>query len=230
MALPLEAAQVRSAWASLAGLDELRDLQVVVDAGSALCPRGWVGLLSLDGTVTAVVPDAAQVPMAQAALAGQTPAQVTTAEVVVPRFGGVAELLGPAALFYPTAPLSGSPRERQHVVRAGPDGLGDLLHAAGAEDANESGLGDISALAFVIRDQVAIVAACGWQAWPARIAHLCALTRPAYRRQGLAQAVAAQAIDEAVAEGLLPQWRARPAASQSWLRASAWYGSAPSSA
>ncbi len=149
MALPLETAQVRSAWASLAGLDELRDLQVVVDAGSALCPRGWVGLLSLDGTVTAVVPDAAQVPMARAALAGLTPAQVTTAEVVVPRFGGVAELLGPAALFYATAPLVASTRVRQHVDRAEPDELGDLLHDAGAEDANESGLSDISALAFV---------------------------------------------------------------------------------
>jgi hypothetical protein len=53
MPLPLETAQIRSAWALLAGLDQLCDLQVVADAGSALCPKGWVGLLSLDGTVTA---------------------------------------------------------------------------------------------------------------------------------------------------------------------------------
>jgi GNAT superfamily N-acetyltransferase len=214
MALPLETARVRSAWALLAGLDQLRDLQVVVDAGSALCPSGWVGLLALDGTVTAVVPDAAQVPMARAALAGLTPAEVTTSEVVVARFGGVAELLGPAALFYATAPLVASTRVRQHVERAEPDELGDLLHDAGTEDANESGLSDISAAAFVVRHNGAIVAACGWRAWPGPIAHLCVLTHPAYRRQGLAQAVAAQAIEEAAAEGLLPQWRARPTESQ----------------
>jgi hypothetical protein len=166
MALPLETGQIRDAWALLAGVDELRDLQVVVDGGSALCPRG------------------------------------------------VAELLGPAALFYPTAPLPGSTRERQHVERAELDELGDLLRDAGTEDANESGLADISAPAFVLRDKGAIVTACGWRAWPGRIAHLCVLTRLAYRRQGLAQAVAAQAIGEAAAEGLLPQWRARPVASQ----------------
>jgi GNAT superfamily N-acetyltransferase len=213
MALPLKTGQIRDAWALLAGVDELRDLQVVVDGGSALCPTGWIGLLSLDATVTAVVPHRAQVPMARVALAGLTPAEVTTPEVVVPRFGGVAELLGPAALFYPTTPLPGSTRERQHE-RAELDELGDLLRDAGPEDANESGLGDISAPAFVLRDKGAIVTACGWRAWPGRIAHLCVLTRPAYRRQGLALAVAAQAIGEAAAEGLLPQWRARPAASQ----------------
>jgi GNAT superfamily N-acetyltransferase len=195
-------------------LDQLRDLQVVVDAGSALCPKGWLGLLSLDGTVTAVVPNADQVPMARAALAGLTPAEVTTPAVAVPRFDGVAELLGPAALFYPTAPLPGSARERQPVDRAELDELGDLLHDAGTEDANESSLANISAPAFVIRDGAVIVAACGWRAWPGGIAHLSVLTRPAYRRQGLAQAVAAHAIERAASEGLLPQWRAKPAASQ----------------
>jgi GNAT superfamily N-acetyltransferase len=214
MPLPLDTAQIRSAWALLAGLDQLGDFKVVVDAASAICPKGWVGLLSLDDTVTAVVPDAAQVPMARAALAGLTPAEVTTPEVVVPRFDAVAELLGPAALFYPTDPLPGSARERQRVERAGLDELGDLLHDAGTEDANESSLANISAPAFVIRDGVVIVAACGWRAWPGGMAHLGVLTRPAYRRQGLARAVAAHAIEHAAADGLLPQWRARPAASQ----------------
>jgi GNAT superfamily N-acetyltransferase len=117
-------------------------------------------------------------------------------------------------LFYPTVPFPGLTRERQHLERAGLDEIGELLHDAGPDDANESGLGNISAPAFVTRDQGAIVAACGWRAWPGGIAHLCVLTRPAYRRRGLAQAVAAQAVEEAAAEGFLPQWRARPFASQ----------------
>jgi GNAT superfamily N-acetyltransferase len=214
IALPLGTAQIRGAWALLAGLDQLRDLQVVVDAGSALCPRGWVGLLSLDGTVTAVVPGAPHVPLARAALAGLSPDEVTNPEVVVPRFGGVAEILGPAALFYPTAALPALARQHHGVETAELNELGELLDDTGTADANESGLANISSPAFVIRDDAAIVAACGWQVWPGRIAHLCALTRPAYRRQGRAQAVAARAIDEAAAEGLLPQWRARPVASQ----------------
>jgi GNAT superfamily N-acetyltransferase len=65
-----------------------------------------------------------------------------------------------------------------------------------------------------MREKGAIVAACAWRAWPSRIGHLRVLARPGYRRQGLAQAVAAPAIEEAAGEGLLPQWRARPAASQ----------------
>jgi GNAT superfamily N-acetyltransferase len=40
------------------------------------------------------------------------------------------------------------------------------------------------------------------------------LIRPAYRWQGLAQAVSSEAIEAARAEGLLPQWRARRVASQ----------------
>lgn len=173
--MPLETAQVRAAWAGLAGLEQLHDLQVVADADSFLCPRGWVGLLTLDGTVTAVVPGPAQVAMARAALAGLTPPEVTSAEVVVPRFAAVAEVLGPAALFYPTAPLRRWPSEHKLVGRAGLDELRDLLHDAGTEDANESGLGKISAPAFVLREGHAVVAACGWRLWPGRIAHLCVL-------------------------------------------------------
>jgi GNAT superfamily N-acetyltransferase len=161
-----------------------------------------------------VVPDEAQVPMARAALAGLAPANLTTPEVVMARFGGVAEVWGPAALFYPTAPLRRWSREDQCSERAEPEQLGDLLDDAGTEYANESGLSKISAPAFVVRDGAAVVAACGWRLWPGGIAHLCVLTRPAYRRRGLARTVAAQAIEQAAAEGLVPQWRARPVASQ----------------
>ncbi|MHB8340030.1 MAG: GNAT family N-acetyltransferase [Mycobacteriales bacterium] len=50
--------------------------------------------------------------------------------------------------------------------------------------------------------------------WPGQLAHLSVLTDPAARRRGYAKVVAAAAIRDAEGAGLLPQWRARPLASQ----------------
>ncbi|MFB9852823.1 GNAT family N-acetyltransferase [Micromonospora andamanensis] len=45
------------------------------------------------------------------------------------------------------------------------------------------------------------------------------LTAPSRRGRGLARTVAAAATADSLAEGLLPQWRARPAASRRVARA-----------
>jgi ribosomal protein S18 acetylase RimI-like enzyme len=72
---------------------------------------------------------------------------------------------------------------------------------------------------FAIYDEVGQLAAvCGYEHWPARIAHLCVATAPQYRRRGAGRKVSEAAIASAVAEGLLPQWRARPEASKMLAR------------
>ncbi|WP_326702558.1 GNAT family N-acetyltransferase [Streptomyces cyaneofuscatus] len=59
-----------------------------------------------------------------------------------------------------------------------------------------------------------MLAAAGYAHWPRDTAHLCVLTAPDARGGGLARRVASEATAHALAAGLLPQWRARPAASR----------------
>lgn len=59
-----------------------------------------------------------------------------------------------------------------------------------------------------------VIAAAGWCRWPTGVAHLSVLTVPDQRGRGVARAVAGAAVADALAAGLLPQWRARPLASR----------------
>jgi GNAT superfamily N-acetyltransferase len=214
---PADVVGVREAWAQLAGVERLDGIQVIVRPESALSVPGWCGFLSLDGTLTAVVPDDFHLGIVSAALVGLSATEATTPEIIVPRFSEVAEVLGPAALFYPTASVQDG-WGRYEVDQETVDQLDGLLREVSPEDVAESGLDEITGPVFLIRQGDEVAAACGWQEWQARIAHLCILTRPAYRQRGLAAAVAAAALRAAVSEGLLPQWRARPIASQRLAR------------
>ncbi|HST67608.1 MAG TPA: GNAT family N-acetyltransferase, partial [Mycobacteriales bacterium] len=98
------------------------------------------------------------------------------------------------------------------VEWAGPEELAALLAAADPAEAGESGLAGLPRAA-VIRSGGSVVAAAGYDRWPARTAHLCVLTDPAHRGRGHATRVAAVATAAALADGLLPQWRARVPAS-----------------
>jgi hypothetical protein len=53
------------------------------------------------------------------------------------------------------------------------------------------------------------LAGAGYDIWGGILAHLAILTAPDQRRKGFAQRVAAVAVEEAMAAGLVPQWRAR---------------------
>ena len=57
------------------------------------------------------------------------------------------------------------------------------------------------------------VAAAGYLTWPGGVAHLSVLTDPACRGRGLAKLAGSLATADALACGLLPQWRARVPAS-----------------
>jgi RimJ/RimL family protein N-acetyltransferase len=86
-------------------------------------------------------------------------------------------------------------------------------------EAEESGLEEITSAAFVVRAGHDVVAAAGYQSWLGTAAHLSILTAPGYRGRGLARQVASAAVADALAGGLLPQWRARPEPSRRVARA-----------
>jgi RimJ/RimL family protein N-acetyltransferase len=65
----------------------------------------------------------------------------------------------------------------------------------------------------VVLDGDRAVAAAGYLTWPGSVAHLSVLTDPAFRGRGLAKLAGSSATADALACGLLPQWRARVPAS-----------------
>ncbi|MFH8345476.1 GNAT family N-acetyltransferase [Streptomyces sp. NPDC018045] len=133
-------------------------------------------------------------------------------------------------------------------LSAGPAAVTALLEAAGRTDAEESGLAEITSPAFAVcpqgagpvsagavdagavgagavgagavgADEPVLTAAAGYRHWPRGTAHLCVLTAPDRRGEGLARRVASAAVAHALAAGLLPQWRARLPASRRVARA-----------
>ncbi|MEV4541235.1 GNAT family N-acetyltransferase [Micromonospora echinaurantiaca] len=98
-----------------------------------------------------------------------------------------------------------------------PDVAG-LLAEVPADDAAESGLGDITSDVFVVREDSRVVAAAGYRRWPGSVAHLAVLAGVRSRGRGLAGAAASAAVADALRDHLLPQWRARPEASRRLAR------------
>jgi hypothetical protein len=211
------AGAARRAWARLAGLAEIDGLQVVVDASSPLGRRGWIGILALDGTVTACVPRPALVRPVAAALGGLTSREATDPDVVGARLPPTRAVLGPAALFYPPAGFAAADVPGVEQVPTGD--ARELFRVVAADELDESGLLEVTGPLFASRAAGGgLAAVCGYRRWPNQVAHLSVLAHPGHRREGHARRAAAAAIRRAVDEGLLPQWRARPAASQGLAR------------
>ena len=93
------------------------------------------------------------------------------------------------------------------------DRLRALLASGPAGQAAETDLARIAAAVHVVLDGDRAVAAAGYLAWPCGVAHLSVLTDPAYRGRGLAKLAGSAAVRDALARGLLAQWRARVPAS-----------------
>ena len=53
------------------------------------------------------------------------------------------------------------------------------------------------------------LAGAGYDIWAGILAHIAVITAPEERRKGYARRIAAVAVEEAMAAGLVPQWRAR---------------------
>ncbi|MER6172219.1 GNAT family N-acetyltransferase [Streptosporangium sp. NPDC001681] len=71
----------------------------------------------------------------------------------------------------------------------------------------------------MIREGRNVIAAAGYRPWLNTAAQLSVLTAAKYRGRGLARLVASAAVADALVNGLLPQWRARPEPSRRVARA-----------
>ncbi|GAA1627402.1 GNAT family N-acetyltransferase [Catellatospora bangladeshensis] len=215
-------ARARQVWRELAGVPvtfPAEGTEVVVSAGSLLCPPGWSGIVALGDAAIITVPADGVGELVRDRLGGLPVADLTHPDRVR-RVLPVAELLGPATLAY-CDERSFQPAD-PGVLEAIPPGHVDLaafLASVPPDDADECGLDEISSSAFVVRSGTRVVAAAGYRRWPGRAAHVCVLTAPRHRGRGLARVVGSAAVADALAGGLLPQWRARPEPSRRVARA-----------
>lgn len=207
-------------WEHLADTRVRAPLTVAVSPNSRVCPPGWCGIVHLDGRTLATAPTEELADALHRSLASVEPAAHTEPEALTPLLP-IGDILGPATLAYLSPPdfrPATDPRPTQ-LPADHPD-LRALLDTTGPEDAGESGLGEITSPAHTIYDEPApgvaprVIAAAGYRHWPSDTAHLCVLTAPEHRGQGLARPVASASAARALAENLLPQWRARLAASR----------------
>jgi len=178
-------------------------------------------VLRIEQCVTAVAPTRELARSVTAALSGLSPSEATSPDHVVPRLSkvNVIEIGGTAKLYYPVGALR-APTSGAHVEVVPLSGVDDLLVAVTREELEASGLRSVASDVAVVRDEFGEpIAACGYRRWPQRLADLCVLTRADHRGKGLAAAVGINASRRALSEGLLPQWSARPAASQAVARA-----------
>ncbi|GAA1892334.1 GNAT family N-acetyltransferase [Asanoa iriomotensis] len=201
--------RARRLWCLLAGSPVVfggTGIDMAVAPRSALCPPGWVGVVALGEVAIATVPDTPTM-RTLACLPRESWLSAGAVLAGLP----VVEEVGPARLSY-LAPESFRPAAAGcDAVAADDPGVKALLASVPATD--ESGLAEITSPAFVVREEARVVAAAGYRRWPGGTAHLSVLTDPAERGRGLGRCVASAAVSDALAEGLLPQWRAREEAS-----------------
>jgi RimJ/RimL family protein N-acetyltransferase len=211
---------VHDAWAQLAEVPRLLPFQVLVRPSSMLAIPGWMGFLCIDNHVTVVVATPELAAFIRDAF-GQLAAPPVTPEAILAQLPG-AQAFGPATLFYALAEPALAPSAQvQRVPKAELMRMRALLSAS---DWDECAFDHVASDAFVIHDDEGqLVAACGYERWPAGIAHLCIATVARSRGAGLARQVGAAALASARAEGLLPQWRARPEPSKAVARALGFY-------
>jgi len=216
--------QAQSVWETLAAapvsFPPAGGVNVVTSPASQLAPPSWAGIVVLGESAIVTAPTDREAQVLRRILAGKATSSLTSSEAVRAVLP-VDEVLGPAVLGYVSrGGFRPAPASRS-VERLAPGhrDLMALVQSVSSEDAGESGMDEITSAAFVVRRGADVAAAAGFQVWPAAAAHLCVLTAPRERGRGLARQVASAAVAQALADGLLPQWRARPTASRNVARA-----------
>lgn len=212
--MPDTSSRALALWEHLARMRAEGPLTVGAVPDARLCPPGWCGIVHLDGTTLATAPTTELAELLRSVLARTGPAEHTDPEVLRASLP-VTDVLGPATLAY-LAPDDFRPRPTLGVTRrpAGDPAVKALLAKVGPEEAGESGLEELEIALFTLTERGEVIAAAGYEVWPGGVAHLCVLTDPEQRGRGLARTVASAAAAHALAQNLLPQWRARPKASR----------------
>lgn len=192
-------------------------VDVVVSPRSGLCPAGWVGVVALGGSAIVTAPSDRTARIVRDALRG-LPVEAVVDSVLVREALPVARMLGPAALAYVCdarfRPAESGAWTVEQLPGSTHADVRSLEQVAGRDDAGEAALDEMTSPAFVVREHGRVVAAAGYRAWPRRTAHVAVLTAPEARGRGLARVTGSAAVAHALADGLLPQWRARPSASR----------------
>lgn len=212
--MPDAPARALALWEHFARTRAEGPLTVAAVPGSRLCPLSWCGIIHLDGTTLATAPTVELAEALRAALARTSPAEHTDPEVLRASLP-VTDTLGPATLAY-LSKADFRPRPTLGVARLSVEdtAVKALLERAGPEEVGESGLEELEAPLFTLREKSGVIAAAGYKVLPGGVAHLCVLADPEHRGRGLARTAASGAVTHALARGLLPQWRARPAPSR----------------
>ncbi|MFH9970132.1 GNAT family N-acetyltransferase [Streptomyces mirabilis] len=216
--------QAQGVWETLAAVPVsfplVGGLNVVTSPASQLAPPSWTGIVVLGDSAIVTTPTDRAAQVLRQILARIPTSSLTSAEAVGAVLP-VSEVLGPAVLGYVSRDGFRPVPADRCVERLAPghQDLTTLVKSVPPEDAGESGMDEITSAAFVVRKGADVVAAAGFQVWPAATAHLCVLTASGERGRGLARQVASAAVAQALADGLLPQWRARPMASRNVARA-----------
>lgn len=119
------------------------------------------------------------------------------------------DVRGPAYLAYWPTPSKRLPLRGQVELLDG-DGLASLesLRDVAPAEWAEAGIASDSRV-FGLRADGQMVAAAGYERWSGGIAQLQVFCHPGYRRRGLAAEPLKAAIAHALADNLLPQYRAR---------------------
>ncbi|MFJ4880571.1 GNAT family N-acetyltransferase [Streptomyces sp. NPDC088745] len=212
--------RARALWTELAGVPvrfgSTGDDRVVVAPASRWCPPSWCGFVRLGDAALVTTPDRRTAVRVAGATRGlPAEALLDPARIPLP----VREVLGPVSLFYADRSTFLPTHEHAEAEKRPASALDGLLARVDPADADESALADIDSPAFCLSTNGEVVAAAGYQVWPARTAHLSVLVASGFRGRGLARAVASAAVAHALGEGLLAQWRAGSLPSQRVARA-----------
>lgn len=94
------------------------------------------------------------------------------------------------------------------VRQAERDAVEQAISHCEPEDRDESGLLEMSVW-FVAEDEGVPVAAAGHESWPRGVAHCGVAVGAEHRGQGIGQAIASGAVEHALREHAVAQWRSR---------------------
>lgn len=197
---------IQLAWSRLLGFDDA----ALAQAGDRLYREdngsSRLTFVSLFGQEALVGPSWA-VEAAQD-IAGAELARHSTLLAMSRPHGGRA--LGEAFLYFcdalPSFPEEGPPvsSEPEHAVA--------LERLCPPDDVAEVDLSGMEHSCILMDDEsepAVPLAGAGYDIWAGILAHMGVLTAPEERRRGRAQYAASVAVEEAMAAGLIPQWRAR---------------------